>query len=185
MAMRQLRVESFRLASTLQAVIAQRLVQRLCPECREPVQAQGSVSALLGFDPGAVVYAAAGCSACGDTGYAGQVAVFEAIHADPAMRRLINDGGDEAILASHAYVRAPNLGSAARTLVREGDDHARRGRPDFARIRARNYLALAADCPLSGERFAAIVVQLVRASACDAGCCGFKSRRSPHFLPPA
>lgn len=118
--MREWRIEPFQLASTLNAVLAQRLVRRLCPECREPVQAQGSVSALLGFDRGAIVYAPSGCAACGDSGYAGQIAVFEAIHADPAMRRLINDGGDEAILASHAYVRAPNLGSAARALVREG-----------------------------------------------------------------
>jgi general secretion pathway protein E len=118
--MREWRIEPFHLASTLNVVLAQRLVRRLCPECREPVQAQGSVSALLGFDRGAIVYAPSGCAACGDSGYAGQIAVFEAIHADPAMRRLINDGGDEAILASHAYVRAPNLGSAARTLVREG-----------------------------------------------------------------
>lgn len=118
--MREWRIEPFHLASTLNAVLAQRLVERLCPECREPVQAQGSVSALLGFDRGAIVYAPHGCEACGHSGYAGQIAVFEAIHADPAMRRLINDGGDEAILARHAYVRAPNLGSAARGLVREG-----------------------------------------------------------------
>lgn len=118
--MREWRIEPFHLASTLNAVLAQRLVRRLCPECREPVQAQGSVSALLGFDRGAIVYAPVGCAACDDSGYVGQIAVFEAIRADPAMSRLINDGGDEAILARHAYVSAPNLGSAARTLVREG-----------------------------------------------------------------
>jgi general secretion pathway protein E len=118
--MREWRIEPFHLASTLNAVLAQRLVRRLCADCREPVQAQGSVSALLGFDRGAIVYAPGGCRACGDSGYAGQIAVFEAIHADPSIRRLINDGGDEAILARHAYVRAPNLGSAARGLAREG-----------------------------------------------------------------
>lgn len=118
--MREWRIEPFHLASTLSAVLAQRLVLRLCPECREPVQAQGSVSALLGFDRGAIVYAAAGCAACDQSGYAGRIAVFEAIHADPAMRRLINDGGDESILARHAYISAPNLGSAARTLAKEG-----------------------------------------------------------------
>jgi len=118
--MREWRIEPFQLASTLNVALAQRLVRRLCPACREPVQAQGSVSALLGFDRGAIVYAPSGCADCNDSGYAGQTAVFEAIHADPSMRRLINDGGDEALLASHAYVRAPNLGSAARALVREG-----------------------------------------------------------------
>ncbi len=118
--MRAWRVEPFKLASTLGAVLAQRLVRRLCPECRRPVQAPGSVSALLGFDSGAIVYAPTGCESCGGTGHAGETGVFEAILADGAIRRLINDGGDEAILARHAFLRAPNLGSAARALVREG-----------------------------------------------------------------
>ncbi|WP_448661066.1 GspE/PulE family protein [Sphingomonas sp. CJ20] len=119
-ALREWRIGSFALASTLNAVVAQRLVRRLCPACRIPVQAQGSVSALLGFDTGAIVYSPVGCPACRGSGFAGDVAVFEAIQVDPAIRRLINDGGDESILARHAFVRAPNLGSAARALVREG-----------------------------------------------------------------
>lgn len=118
--MRDWRVEPFRLASNIAAVVAQRLVRRLCPDCRRPVQAQGSVSALLGFDSGAIVYAPVGCEGCAGSGFAGMTAVFEAIVADGAIRRLINDGGDEAILARHAFLRAPNLGSAARALVREG-----------------------------------------------------------------
>jgi general secretion pathway protein E len=101
-------------------VLAQRLVRKLCPDCRRPVQAQGSVSALLGFDSGAIVFAPMGCESCEGTGFAGSTGVFEAIVADGAIRRLINDGGDEAILARHAFLRAPNLGSAARALVREG-----------------------------------------------------------------
>jgi general secretion pathway protein E len=117
--LRALRVEPFQLASTLQAVLAQRLVRRLCRGCRKPVQAQGSVSALLGFDPGAVVYEAVGCDQCGD-GFAGKIAVFEAIRADAPLRRLVNDGGDGAIIARHAFLNARNLGSAARALVREG-----------------------------------------------------------------
>lgn len=118
--MRDWRVEPFRLASNVAAVLAQRLVRRLCAECRRPVQAQGSVSALLGFDSGAIVFEAMGCESCGSSGFTGMTGVFEAIVADGAIRRLINDGGDEAILARHAFLRAPNLGSAARALVREG-----------------------------------------------------------------
>lgn len=120
LALRALRVEPFQLASSVRAVLAQRLVRRLCRSCRQPVQAQGSVSALLGFDPGAIVYAPGGCEACGGSGFAGETGVFEAIHADAALRRLINDGGDEAIIARHAFLNSRNLGSAARTLVREG-----------------------------------------------------------------
>ena len=116
--LRSCRVEPFQLASTLALVLGQRLVRRLCPECREPVQATGSVSALLGFDPGAIVYAPAGCPACEDSGFAGQIGVFESIRGDGTIRRLVNDGGDAAIIARHAFISTPNLGSAARALAR-------------------------------------------------------------------
>nr|WP_269454038.1 ATPase, T2SS/T4P/T4SS family [Sphingomonas sp. CCH10-B3] len=118
--MRDMKVEPFLLASTLRGVIAQRLVRRLCPSCRRPVQAQGSVSSLLGFDPGAIVYEPVGCDECGGTGFKGRIGVFEAIRIDETIRRLINDGGDEAIIARHAFINAPNLGSAARQMVRDG-----------------------------------------------------------------
>lgn len=118
--MRQWRVEAFHLASALGMVLAQRLVRQLCAECRAPEQATGSVSALLGFDPGAIVYSAAGCAACDGGGFAGQTGVFEAIRGDATIRRLVNDGGDAAILARHAFISTPNLGSAARALARAG-----------------------------------------------------------------
>jgi general secretion pathway protein E len=119
--LRDMKIEPFLIASSLRAVVAQRLVRRLCPECREPVQAEGSVASLLGFDPGTVVYRAVGCPACNNSGYKGRIGVFEALKVDDAIRRLINDGGDEAIIARHAFLHAPTLGSAARALVRSSD----------------------------------------------------------------
>lgn len=118
--LKTLRIDSFAIASALRLVIAQRLAARLCPACRQPVQARASTSALLGFDPGAIVYQADGCVACNDTGFAGRVGVFEVVDVDQTIRRLINSGGDAAILARHAFLNAPNMGSAARSMVREG-----------------------------------------------------------------
>lgn len=118
--MRDMKIEPFLLASTLRAVIAQRLVRRLCPDCRRPVQASGSVGSLLGFDPGTVIYEPGGCENCAGSGFKGRIGVFEAVRIDDTIRRLINDGGDEAIISRHAFLNAPNLGSAARRLVREG-----------------------------------------------------------------
>ena len=118
--MRDMKIEPFLLASTLRGVIAQRLVRKLCMHCRKPVAAEGSVSSLLGFDPGTIVYTAVGCPECGNSGYKGRIGVFEAIRIDETIRRLINDGGDEAIIARHAFINAANLGSAARQLVRDG-----------------------------------------------------------------
>jgi general secretion pathway protein E len=118
--LRDMKIEPFLLASSLRAVIAQRLVRRLCPTCREPVQATGSVGALLGFESGTTIYEARGCPECGNSGYKGRVGVFEAVRVDETIRRLINAGGEEAAIADHAFRNAPTLGSAARALVREG-----------------------------------------------------------------
>jgi general secretion pathway protein E len=118
--MRDMRVEPFLLASTLRAVIAQRLVRRLCPECRKPVPASDSVATLIGIEPGETVYEPVGCEQCGHSGYKGRVGVFEAIRVDETIRRLINEGGDEAAIARHAFARSESLASAARALVRDG-----------------------------------------------------------------
>ncbi|MGL5839966.1 MAG: type II secretion system ATPase GspE [Sphingorhabdus sp.] len=119
--LRDMKIEPFLLASTLRAVVAQRLVRRLCPECREPVQCEPSVSALLGFDSGTIVYRAQGCPSCRDTGFQGRIGVFEAVRVDESIRKMINAGGDEAVLAQHAFMHSPNLASAARKLVRAGE----------------------------------------------------------------
>lgn len=119
--LRDMKIEPFLIASSLRAVVAQRLVRRLCPECRAPEQAEGSVASLLGFDPGTVVFRAVGCPACNGSGYKGRIGVFEALKVDDALRRLINDGGDEAIISRHAFLHAPTLGSSARALVRAGE----------------------------------------------------------------
>jgi len=118
--LRDMKIEPFLLASTLRAVIAQRLVRRLCPSCRDPVEADRSAGALLGFESGEIIYKAKGCGDCNHTGYKGRIGVFEAVRIDDTIRRLINSGGDEAVIASHAFRNSPNLGAAARALVREG-----------------------------------------------------------------
>lgn len=119
--LRDMKIEPFLLASTLRAVVAQRLVRRNCPDCREPVQCETSVGSLLGFEPGTVIYRAKGCASCRDTGFQGRIGVFEAVRVDETIRKIINTGGDEAVLAQHAFLHSPNLASAAREMVRTGE----------------------------------------------------------------
>ncbi|MBW6523526.1 Flp pilus assembly complex ATPase component TadA [Sphingomonas sp. RHCKR47] len=120
--MRDMKVEPFLLASTLRAVIAQRLVRRLCPTCRRAVPARETVAPLLGIAPDAVVYGAVGCEECNRTGFRGRIGVYEAVRVDPVIRRLINDGGDEDAIARHAFAdpARDTLAGAARRLVEEG-----------------------------------------------------------------
>jgi general secretion pathway protein E len=118
--LRDYRIDPFTIAATMRLAIAQRLARRLCPQCREPAQAGGNLSALLGFDPGAFVYVPRGCGACESSGYRGRIGLFEALPVEGAIRRLIGMDGDEAVIASHAYRDRPNLSGAARFMVRQG-----------------------------------------------------------------
>lgn len=118
--MRDMKIEPFLLASTLRAVIAQRLVRRLCENCREQVYASGAVAALLGVERGVAIHEPRGCDECSHTGYNGRIGVFEAIRIDDHIRQMINAGGDESQIVRHAFLHARNLGSAARALVLRG-----------------------------------------------------------------
>ncbi|MDZ7588683.1 MAG: ATPase, T2SS/T4P/T4SS family [Parasphingorhabdus sp.] len=119
--LKDMKIDLSLLATTLRIVIAQRLVRRLCPECRRPVQSDNSIAALLGFDAGTIIYVAEGCDACGHTGYKGRIGVFEAVKIDDTVRRLISLGGDEVNITQHAFLKRPNLAAAARALVKTGE----------------------------------------------------------------
>jgi general secretion pathway protein E len=118
--LKDLKVEPFLLASSLRAVVAQRLVRKLCAHCREPVQADNSVAAILGLDIGSIIWRPKGCDQCGGTGFKGRIGVFEAVKADETVRRFIYAGGDEAMISRHAFLNAPTLASSARVMVRKG-----------------------------------------------------------------
>jgi general secretion pathway protein E len=86
-------VQSYLIASTLRCVVAQRLVRRLCGNCREPYQE--SPAALAGLavarsTSGPIeLWRARGCDHCGGTGFIGRTAVFELLEIDERMRGLI------------------------------------------------------------------------------------------------
>lgn len=114
------KVEPFAIACVLRLVLAQRLVRRLCPSCRAPMQPPNSVTALLGLEPGAVVYGAQGCGTCEGKGFAGPIGAFETLPVDANVGRLIVCGSDESAIANHVFRTWPNLAAAARALVIQG-----------------------------------------------------------------
>lgn len=86
--------EPFLLASTLEVIVAERLVRKVCESCRVSVSVSAlpqdfslSFRAILGEDEN--VYRGKGCAACSGTGYSGRTALFECIRMTPAMRNLI------------------------------------------------------------------------------------------------
>ncbi len=96
-------VEPFLLGSSLVGVLAQRLVRRLCPECRQVYTPTAREWAALGVEtPPATVYQAKGCDACNHTGYRGRSGLYELLIVDDAVRRLIHDGVGEHVIRDHA-----------------------------------------------------------------------------------
>jgi type IV pilus assembly protein PilB len=87
-------VEPFLLSATLEGVLAQRLVRRICPDCREPVEpAAAALPAGSGFEPAQIeghrFFRGRGCTACRETGYKGRIGLFEWLRMDEAIRELV------------------------------------------------------------------------------------------------
>lgn len=90
-------VEPFQISSSLAGVIAQRLVRRLCDECKfeDAVTTQEKiVFEKYGFKNVTKVFRKKGCASCNNKGYRGRAGVFEILVLDDEMRRLINQNAD-------------------------------------------------------------------------------------------
>ena len=96
--------EGFLLASSLQAVMAQRLVRRLCPECKKPhtldQQEQHWLSQLLGSTAQLPdIQKAVGCQQCNNTGYRGRVGVYELLSMSPELTDALQQGDNTSFIS--------------------------------------------------------------------------------------
>ncbi len=83
-------IEPYLVSSSVIAIMAQRLVRMICPECKAPHQPTPGELAILGVEGSdAEVYRGAGCSYCLETGYHGRSGVFELMLVDDEIRELI------------------------------------------------------------------------------------------------
>ncbi len=115
--LRDFGVETFLIAATLRAVVAQRLVRLVCPHCVTDEPLAAPLAARLGLPPGLMVAKANGCAQCRHTGYQKRRGLFELITADGPVRALINEGAAEArIEAAGLHM---SLKEAARAAVRD------------------------------------------------------------------
>jgi general secretion pathway protein E len=93
-------IEGYLLRSTLQAVVAQRLVRQLCERCKSPKTlteadlAEDPRLGALGFRPGERLRQPCGCERCGGTGYRGRLGVFEILELTNDIRQLIGEKTD-------------------------------------------------------------------------------------------
>ena len=98
--LQDMQVDDYLLVSTIDAILAQRLVRRLCPHCREAYSPDPALVEQLGRDPASssLLYRARGCQACDDTGYHGRITIAELMLMSDAMRGAVLAGGDAATL---------------------------------------------------------------------------------------
>jgi len=115
-------VERFLLAPMVRGLIAQRLVRRLCPECRIPHNLSEAEAALVSHSiaPGEEVYEAKGCDECGGTGYRGRLPLYEIVVATPQLETMIHEGASEAALSAEARKTAPGILHDGADKIRAG-----------------------------------------------------------------
>ena len=111
-------VQPFLVASSVRAIMAQRLVRRLCPNCKQPGDLSETEQRALNLEPGqmadAQVMKPAGCDECRGTGYKGRMGIFEIFVIDDNVRHMINNRQSTLMLRQ----RARELGM--RTLREDG-----------------------------------------------------------------
>jgi type II secretory ATPase GspE/PulE/Tfp pilus assembly ATPase PilB-like protein len=136
-------LDPFNYGDALLGVLAQRLVRRICVACRKPYNpsreefeqlslAYGEPLAKIGFDYGQelTLYRAAGCAACGGSGYKGRLGIHELLIIDDDVRRLIRTRAPSSDIL--AYARPKGM----KTLVQDGIVKCLKGLTDLRQVTA-------------------------------------------------
>ncbi len=117
-------VDSYLISSALTAVIAQRLVRKLCPQCRRPTTVSGRMlqrQDIQAPKDSYRIWTGGGCAACAQRGYSGRTGIFEIMPVNEAMRELINRQPDT------ETIRRQALGQGMTTLRQDGWEKVRAG----------------------------------------------------------
>lgn len=120
-----LKVEPYNLAGTVRLIVAQRLVRRICQQCKEPYEPDPALIALAGIElrrlGGIQFMHGRGCDACAGSGYRGRIGLFEMLEVDDTISRLIAQGrSDKEIGAAAIGNHMQPLRQAGWQRIREG-----------------------------------------------------------------
>ncbi len=97
-------IEPYLVTSSVEALVAQRLVRTICPNCKEPYEASKAAVAKIGKNghDGYTLYRGRGCDQCKHTGYKGRTAIYEMLMVDDAIRTLVLERAPATAIADTA-----------------------------------------------------------------------------------
>jgi type IV pilus assembly protein PilB len=129
-------IEPFLISSSILMTCAQRLVRKICTNCREEFMPEPEIFTRLGVEPKAetVFYRGSGCDRCKGRGYLGRLAIIEALTVTEAIRRLIMKRASAAVIKNQAVTEG------MKTLRMGGIDKALEGQTTLEEV-----LRVAAD----------------------------------------
>ena len=122
--LRELGVDNYLISATLRGVLAQRLVRRLCTECRTtqpPTGAEARVFTDHGLAAPAMLSHPQGCPTCEGTGFDGRIGVFDILEIDDTLREAIDAGAPEARMRAITGRKGSALFAAALARVATGE----------------------------------------------------------------
>ncbi|MCI5857937.1 MAG: GspE/PulE family protein [Agathobacter sp.] len=116
-------IESYLLADSLVGIIAQRLVRRLCPNCKKEHHATSEEKEVMNIDENGdiIIYDAVGCEKCDNTGYTGRIGIYEILTVTQNIKNMINKRATADEIARAAEKEGMHtLRQSATKLVLEG-----------------------------------------------------------------
>ncbi len=132
--LRDMGIEPFLLASTVTAILAQRLVRRLCDNCKAPYSPSARELSDLGLSrrdlemsDGQQFYKAVGCPSCAQIGYIKRLGLYELVTMDDHLRGMVHDGAREIDMSAYAFKSRP-------TLLKSGGAHVLSGKTSVEEV---------------------------------------------------
>ena len=114
-------LEPYMVSTALVGVVSQRLVRRICTNCREAIEPDEFEIQSLRLDPGQKIYKGKGCTECSDKGYKGRIAIHEIVVMTKKMKALLERRASEEDMRQLAVTEGTQmLQESARALVLEG-----------------------------------------------------------------
>jgi general secretion pathway protein E len=118
-------IEPYLIASTVIAILSQRLVRVLCEHCRSPVAMEPNVLVAERIDPapfeGKTVFEPKGCPSCQNTGFRDRIGIYEMIRVDDAVRAMVIEKQDASAIRSRC------VAAGLKTMLDDGVDKVLRG----------------------------------------------------------